>query len=236
VSPVAILLAVSQAVAAAAAPAAPAAAPARASRPSDEAPPQSCLDRSIVDELGQSLRPKGVQKKTFLKNRRFEIVAHGGLYASDLLSSSYIFGGAVDWYVTEDLGFELSVDVSPVALELDEPVADFFGDPRFERGTGYLALASVLWAPIHYKIKTSETSILHGDGMFVLGAGRLLHETSQGVAVSGGLIVELYTTRWLSLRFDLRDVVLVQEAVAETRLTNNITAILGVGLWLPFGF
>jgi outer membrane beta-barrel protein len=230
VTPVAILLAVSQAVATA-----PATAP-KASRPSDEPPPQSCLDRSIVDELGQSLRPKGVQKKTFLKRRRFEIVAHGGLYASDLLSSSYVFGGAVDWYPTEDLGLELSFDVSPVALELDEPVADFFGDPRFERGTGYLAMASVLWAPIHFKIKTGENSIMHGDGMFSLGGGRLLHDTAQGVAVSGGLIVELYVTRWLSLRFDLRDVVLVQEAVAETRLTNNITAILGVGLWVPFGF
>ena len=229
-SPVAILLAVSQAVAAATT------APPSATRPSDEPPPQSCLDRSIVDELGQSLRPKGVQKKTFLKRRRFEIIAHGGLYASDLLSSSYVYGGAVDWYPTEDFGLEISVDVSPVALELDEPVADFFGDPRFERGTGFLALASLLWAPIHYKIKGSGGSILHGDAMFALGAGRLLHDTAQGVAISGGLIVELYTTDWLSIRFDLRDVVLVQEAVAETRLTNNITAILGVGLWLPFGF
>ena len=48
--------------------------------------------------------------------------------------------------------------------------------------------------------------------------------------------VEIYATKWLSFRFDVRDVVLVQEAVGETRLTNNIQATLGLGLWLPFWF
>ncbi len=207
-----------------------------AKRPSDEPPPPSCFDNSIVDELGESLRPRGVQKKTFLKRRRFEILAHGGLYASDLMSSSYLYGGAVAWYPFEDLGLEASLDVTPVALDLDEPVSDFFGDPRFETGTGALAMLSVLWAPIHYKVRTGGGSVLHGDIMLALGGGRLVHDTAQGIAVNGGVIVELYAARWLSLRLDVRDVVMVQEAVAETRLTNNITALLGIGLWLPFGF
>jgi outer membrane beta-barrel protein len=207
------------------------------SRPSDaDPPPPSCLDRSIVDELGQSLRPIGVQKKTFLKARRFELIAHGGLYASDLMSSSYVYGGSLSWYATEDLGLELSVDVAPVALDIDAPIADFFGDPRFPEDTGVLVVASALWSPIHYKIRTSGGSILHGDVMFALGGGRLVHDTTQGVAVSGGMVIELYAARWLSLRLDLRDVILVQEAVAETRMTNNLTAMLGVGLWFPFGF
>jgi outer membrane beta-barrel protein len=209
----------------------------RPSRPSDEPPPPSCLDRSIVDELGQSLRPRGVQKKDFLKVRRFELVAHGGLYASDLTSSSYVWGGSVSWFATEDLGLEVSVDLTPVALDLERPVAGFFADPlNFREDTGVLAIASAIWAPIHYKIRTEGGGILHGDVMFVLGAGRLIHDTSQGVAVRGGMIVEMYPARWLSLRLDLRDILLVQEAVAETRLTNNITAMFGIGLWFPFGF
>jgi outer membrane beta-barrel protein len=214
----------------------PADKPAKARRPSDEPPPPSCLDRSIIDELGQSLRPRGVQKKDFLKRRRFEVVAHGGLYASDLLSSTYLYGGGLTWYPFEDLGVEASFDVMPVALDLDEPVADFFGDPHFQTSTGYLGMVSVLWAPIHYKVKTSGGSILHGDIMFALGGGKLFHDTTQGVAVGGGIVFELYLARWLSLRLDVRDHLMVQEAVAETRLTNNITALLGVGIWVPFGF
>lgn len=206
------------------------------SRPSETDPPPSCLDQSIPSQLGQTLRRRGVQKRTFLKRHRFELFARGGLYASDLLSSSYDYGGGLAWFFAEDFGLEATFDVTPVALDLDAPVAGFFGDPRFEKGTGYLVLANLLFAPIHFKLKTSGGSILHGDAMFAAGGGRLLHETAQGFALDGGLVVEVYAARWLSLRFDVRDVMLVQEAVAETRFTHNVTALFGVGLWLPFGF
>ena len=208
----------------------------KAKKPSETPPPPSCLDRGISDELGASLRVRGVQKKTFLKKYRFEVIAHGGLFASDLMSTSYSWGGGVAWFLTEDLGFESTFDVTPVALDLDAPIAEFFGDPRFEGGTGYLLQAGVLWSPIHFKMKTADGGIVHGDALFALSGGRLFHETAQGLATSGGLSIELYPSRWLSFRFDLRDVMLIQEAVAETRLTHNLTAIAGIGLWIPFGF
>src|SRR5204863_7110568 len=96
--------------AAAAAVKAPAVPPA-AARPSD-APVPSCLDQSIVDELGQSLRPRGVQKRDFIKRGQLEIVGRGGLFAGDLLSSSYIAGGALAWFPTEELGVETRFDVT----------------------------------------------------------------------------------------------------------------------------
>jgi outer membrane beta-barrel protein len=220
---------------------APAAAPAskgepKPTKPSQTAPPPSCLDQSITDELGDSLRPRGVQKLPFLKNHRFELVGRGGLFASDLVSSSYQYGGALAWYLAEDFGFEVTFDVSPIAVDLDEPLTDFFGDPRFEGSTGYLSTANMIWAPFHFKSKTSGGSLVHGDAAFVFGAGKLFHDTAQGAAFDGGLILELYAADWLSFRFDVRDVVLVQEAVGETRLTNNIQATLGLGIWVPFGF
>lgn len=202
-------------------------------RPS-EAPLPSCLDQSIADELGDRIRPRGVQRREFLKNRKLEVVARGGLLAADLLSSSYTYGGALAFFFTEDLGVELSFDASPVALDLDEPVAGFFGDDRFEPGMGYLALASLLWSPIHAKLKIGN-DILHSDILLVAGAGRLFHDSVQGVTFDAGIIVELYSSRWLTFRFDVRDVVAVQEAVAETRLTNNIIATMGLALWIPTG-
>ena len=203
------------------------------SRPSEE-PPPNCLDQSITDELGQSLRPRGVQKREFLKKGQLELVARGGLYASDLLSSSYLGGGALAYYLTEDFGLELGVDLTPVDLDLDKPLARFFGDDRFEPGLGFLALASMLWSPIHAKLRIGE-SIVHSDVIFLAGGGRLLHESVQGFATHAGMAVEMYTNQWLSLRFDLRDVILVQEAVAETRLTNNLVASVGIALWIPTG-
>jgi outer membrane beta-barrel protein len=209
---------------------------AKPTKPSDTPPPPSCLDQSITDELGESIRPRGVQKKTFLKKHRFEAIARGGLYASDLLSSSYLYGGALDWWLSEDLGFEVTFDTAPITVELDEPLAMFFKDPRFKSSTGYLGTANALWSPAHFKLKTSGGSIIHGDGDLVLGAGKLFSDTAQGIVFDGGLVVEIFPLRWLSIRFDLREVMLVQEAVAETRLTHNVTAMLGLGIWVPFGF
>lgn len=200
-----------------------------------EAPVPSCLDQSIVDELGQTLRPRGVQKRVFTKDGELEIVARGGIFAADLLSTSYSYGGALALFFTEDLGLELSLDVSPIRLDLDSPLAEFFRDDRFEPGTGFLALAGLLWSPIHAKMKIGD-SIVHSDFLLAAGGGRLFgHEAVQGIAVDAGFILEFYTTEWVTLRFDVRDVVMVQEAVAETRLTNNIIATAGLALWIPTG-
>lgn len=202
-------------------------------RPSD-APVPSCLDQSIVDQLGKSLRPRGVQKRDFLKRGQIEVVARGGLFASDLLSSSYLYGGAVAFYITEDLGFEAGLDLTYVKLDLDRPLAEFFGDDRFSPGRGYLALGNLLWSPVHSKMKMGS-GIVHADLILAAGGGRLIHDSVQGYAFDGGLLVDLFLTRWVTIRFDLRDVVLLQEAVGETRLTNNLTLTGGLGLWLPTG-
>lgn len=206
---------------------------AQGSTPSDE-PLPSCLDQSITDELGDTLRPRGVQKRPFLKNKRIQLLAHGGIFAADLLSSSYVYGGSLAFFVTEDLGVQASFDAMPVALDLDEPVADFFGDERFTPGMGYLGLINLLWSPVHAKLKIGD-SIVHSDILITAGAGRLFHDSVQGVTFDAGLALEMLLSRWVTLRFDVRDVVAVQEAVAETRITNNIMATAGIGLWLPTG-
>ncbi len=205
--------------------------PAAAERPSETRPP-SCLDQSISDELGARLRPRGVQKREFLKKGQIELVAHGGLFAADLLSSSYAVGGALAYFLTEDFGLEVSFDVTPIALDLDAPVAAFFGDDRFTDGTGYLGLASLVWSPIHAKLKIGG-GIVHSDLMLVAGAGRLFHDSVQGVTFDGGAVLELLTTQWVTFRFELRDIVATQEAAGESRLTNNILATGGIALWLP---
>lgn len=202
-----------------------------ASKPS-EAPLPSCLDQSIKDELGRTLRPRGVQKRDFAKRAHVQLIARGGLYAGDLTSSSWIGGGAVAYWFTEDLGVELGFDVTPIALDLDSPLAEFFGDDRFEPGMGYLPMANLLWSPIHTKLKIGD-SIVHGDFIVYAGGGRLIHDSVQGATFDAGVALELLTTGVLTVRIDARNVMAVQEAVAETRYTNNLVASLGLALWIP---
>ncbi len=66
-------------------------------RPSD-APLPSCLDASIKDELGRTLEPRGVQKREFLKNKKLQLTARGGLYAGDHRGEFPFFGTPGDPY------------------------------------------------------------------------------------------------------------------------------------------
>jgi outer membrane beta-barrel protein len=199
-----------------------------------EATPPSCLDQTIKDELGAQLRPRGVQKRTFQKDGKLALIARGGLYGGDLTSSGWLAGGAADLFLTEDFGVEVSFDVTPITLDLDSPLAQFFGDDRFEPGLGYVAMANAVWSPIHAKAKLGG-GIVHADLLLFAGAGRLFHDSVQGVSFDGGAALDLFVSKVFTIRFDVRDLMAVQEAAGETRLTNNLISTAGLVVWIPTG-
>ena len=192
---------------------------------------EPCLDSEA--ELGAAGRRKGVQKRDFLKRLRLEMSAWGGFFASDLLSTSYDYGGALAFYPGEDLGFEASLLVTPFDLAVERPLTQFFAGQTFKKSLAFVVVGDVLWSPIHLKVRVSEHAIAHGDLFFALGAGDTLSQTVQGLTFDAGLGLKLYANRWLAVRFDLRDYLMIQEAVAVERVTNNIVGMLGLSLFIP---
>ena len=202
-------------------------------RPSD-APLPSCLDQSIRDQLGAELRPRGVQKRDFRKDNKLVLAARGGLYGGDLTSSNWIAGGSLGYFFTEDLGLVAEFDVTPLTLDLDRPLSQFFGDTRFEPGLAYIAMGNLVWSPIHAKMKTGG-GIVHADFMVFAGGGRMIHDAVQGISFNAGMALDLFVTRALTIRFDVRDLMAVQEVAGETRYTNNLIATAGLALYIPTG-
>jgi outer membrane beta-barrel protein len=202
-------------------------------RPSD-APLPSCLDQTIKDQLGADLKPRGVQKRDFIKNKKIVLVGHGGLYGGDMTSSNWIAGGSLGLFVTEDLGFNVELDLTPLTLDLDAPLNKFFGDNRFAPGMAYLGLANVLWSPIHAKLKLGG-GIVHSDIMVFAGGGRMFHDAVQGLSFDAGSAIDLFVTRALMIRIDVRDLMAIEEISGETRFTNNLIATAGFALYLPSG-
>lgn len=202
-------------------------------KPSD-APLPSCLDQTIKDQLGADLKPRGVQKRNFIKNKKIVLAAHGGLYGGDLTSSNWLAGGSLGFFFTEDLGIAAEFDATPLTLDLDKPLTKFFGDNRFDPGMAYIALANVLWSPIHAKLKMGG-GIVHSDIMLFAGAGRMFHDAVQGISFDPGAAIDFFVTRALTIRLDVRDLMAVEEVSGETRFTNNIIATAGLALYLPSG-
>lgn len=190
-----------------------------------------CLESDA--ELGAAGRRKGVQKRDFLKRLRLELSAWGGFYASDLLSSSYDYGGAVAFWPGEDFGVEASLLVTPFNLAVERPLTQFFAGQTFKKSLAFIVVGDLLWSPIHLKVRVSEHAIAHGDLFFALGAGDTINQTVQGATFDVGVGLKLYANRFLAVRFDLRDYLLIQEAVAVERVTNNLVGVLGLSLFIP---
>lgn len=220
------------------APAAPGAAEAEQAAPEGAGPAEpsgapSCLDETIADELGQGYRRKGVQKRDFLKKHRFELSGVGGFYASDVLSSTYAYGGALSFFPSEDFGLEVMATNSPIEFRLEEPFSQFDREKHFAPSAAWQIIGSLLWSPMHAKFKFTEATIIHGDIFLIAGAGRTDHSSVQGLTWELGAGLKLYLAKYVDLRLDLRDFILAQEVLGRGRTTNNITTLLGVSLWLP---
>ena len=192
---------------------------------------EQCLEPG--SQLGQAGARKGVQRRDFLKRLRAELSVFGGFWASDLLSSSYDYGGAVAFYPFEDLGVEGSLLVTPFSLAVEKPLTKFFQGQVFNPSIAFVLVGNLVWSPIHLKVRATEKAIVHGDVFFSAGAGHTWSGTVQGVTFDVALGLKLYPNRWLAVRFDLRDYVMVQEAIAVERVTNNIVGTLGVSVFLP---
>ena len=193
-----------------------------------EAPPPgrvACLD----DLSAEGYQRKGVQKRDFLKRMKFEISAVGGFYASDVLSSTYTVGGALAFFPAEDLGLELLVSWSPVALPPGGALhLRSTGPAASSPGSALQAVGGLLFSPFHAKFKVTEAD--HPARRSVPGGrgGPHLPRSVQGVTFQGGLGLRLYLLQRLAFRLDVRDFVLPQEVLGRARVTHNLTVLAGL--------
>ncbi len=188
----------------------------------------SCLEDMSEDGFER----KGVQKRDFLKRHRFEVAGVGGFYASDVLSSTYTFGGGLSFFPSEDFGVEALVTYAPVHFRLEEPFSAFDQRKRFASGSALQALAAVTLSPIHAKFKFTESTIVHGDLFLLAGGGRTFHDSVQGLTWQAGAGLRLYLGKYLAFRLDVRDLMLPQEVLGRGRMTHNLILLGGFGLWL----
>jgi outer membrane beta-barrel protein len=187
----------------------------------------ACLEGDTADG-----KRKGVQRRDFLKKHRFELAAVGGYYASDALSSTYTYGGALAFYPSEDFGLEVMVTYTPIKFRLEEPFSGFDLEQHFQPSSALQGIASLLWSPIHAKFKFTEATIIHGDIFAIAGAGRTFHESVLGLTWEAGLGLKLYFSRFVTFRMEVRDFLIPQEVLGRGRSTNNLAILGGFSFWL----
>ncbi len=197
-----------------------------------------CIDETIRDELNARRRHRGVQDRDFIKAGRFELAPLGGWYGSDLFASTWTAGGNLSYFMTEEFGVELGFFYSRTHVPLVEIIeeqegASYLAENDFDT---YTYLGHLIWSPVHGKLRWFGASIVHFDLHFALGTGMTRNQLNRGLTYSGGFGMRIFFTKWLAFRWDVRDHVLEQEVLSESRLVSNLVVLGGLGIYFPFGF
>ena len=176
-----------------------------------------------------------MRERLFQKALRHELSVMGGVYAADLLSASYLIQGAYTFHVTEDLGLEASFAYSQSDSELVRIIENDRGISliRIEAPV-YVYQAHLIWSIAYGKLRWFGDGISRFDFNLAIGGGLTDNQTSRGLTFSAGIGIKFFFDEWFSLRIDVRDQVLQQELLGESAIVNNITATLGLSVFIPF--
>lgn len=196
-----------------------------------------CIDEAIRDELNARRQYRGVQERLFQKARRHELSALGGVYAADLTSSSWLAGGAYTYHITEDFGLEASFGYTRARSELTRIIEDRLATDLVKEDVPvFLYMGHLIWTLAYGKLRWFGSRISRFDFNLALGGGVTDNRSARGLTGSAGLGLKFYPTQYFAVRVDLRDQLLSQELLGESRLVNNLIATLGLSFFIPFGF
>ena len=194
-----------------------------------------CIDEAIRDELNARRRYRGVQERLFRKALRHEVSVMGGVYAADLLSAWALVQGAYTFHASEAIGLELSFAYSRARSELVEIIENDRGVVLFEAENPiFVYQGHLVWSLAYGKVRWFGGTISRFDFNLALGGGVTDNATARGLTISGGFGLKFYFGQWFAVRLDVRDQVLQQEILGESRIVNNITGTLGLSIFLPF--
>ncbi len=193
-------------------------------------------DRTLADRI------KAVERKVFLKRRRFELQPYVGMDLNDAFFQHFFVGASAGYHLGDNFAVELRGGASVAEIQK--------GSVRFVRvATGSLlegapslvahADLNALWAPVYGKLSLFGESILHfdtfvtaGGGIFVTDRperrdGVLVEATNVNPALNLGLGQRYFITEWLVFRWDLRNYSFLETGAGGS--VQNVT-VLGLAL------
>jgi outer membrane beta-barrel protein len=205
----------------------------------DEAAPaaagqDACIDENVKADLFAKRQMRGTRDRLFQQTNRHELLLQGGYYVSDLFDGTYVFGAAYAYHMTEDLAVEASASYTRITSSAGAELERVFSVLGNSSRRQLMFSADLLWVPAHGKMRIGG-SIDHFDLYLAAGAGVVDSALSSDIAGNGGFGLKFFLGRAVAVRIDVRDYVYRQQLLSEKVFVNDLTAMLGVSLYLPVG-
>lgn len=192
----------------------------------------ACIDENVRADLFAKRKRRDVRERLFQQTNRHELTIQGGYYASDLFDGTYIVGGAYAYHMTEDFAVEASGALTQIASAGGPELERTFSLLQDKSRRSLLFDADLVWSPAHGKLRLGG-SIRHFDLYFAAGAGVVDSVLSSDIAGNAAIGLKFFLGRAISVRIDVRDHVYRQQLLARKELVNDVTAMIGIGLFLP---
>ena len=197
--------------------------------------PGECVDKTLQEELLAKRKYRLTRKRLFVKSLRHELTLTGGYYVSDIFDSTFTFGGAYTFFMSENFGSELSVNWSRLRTTTANNLEDSnnFDLKLGNRNDLIRVFGSLTWSPLYGKFRLVAGSIWRYDLYFVAGPGVIVDPVSYGAAGNFGIGARVFLHQAVALRFDIRDYLYTQELLSREYLSNDLAFTVGLSLFLP---
>jgi outer membrane beta-barrel protein len=194
----------------------------------------ACIDENIKADLFAKRRMRTTRDRLFQQTNRHELTAQGGYYVSDLFDGTYTVGGAYTYHMTEDLAVEASGSYTRISSsggpELERTFDVLQRKPRRQLGFD----ADLVYVLAHAKMRLGG-GLSHLDLYVAAGGGIVDSVLSSDLAGNGGVGMKFFLGHAFAIRVDVRDHVFREQLLAQKEIVNDLTATLGLSLYLPMG-
>jgi outer membrane beta-barrel protein len=195
---------------------------------------EMCIDQEIADRLAIKRKRRGAVDRLFVKQGRHEITAGGGYYASDLLSGTYLVGGAYTFHMTDETAVEFAGWWTHANADVIRALEDKRGVVLTDTYARMIFAESLLvWSPVYGKLRLGG-SIVHFDLHADVGVGVIDSKTSRGAAGVVGFGIRLFLGQAMAFRIDARNRTFRQDLLEERFLVNDLAITAALSVFLPF--
>lgn len=188
-------------------------------------------------------RIKSVQKKSFLKNHRWELNPLVCLSLNDAFFQKVGGGVSAAFHLADNLGLEFQA-VYVGTIETD--MVMFFSKANLalpkESHLRYYLLGDVLWSPIYGKLSMFTDDIVMFDAYLIGGFGMAYTETGAKLATNIGLGLRYFLNSWLVVKVEIRDLIYTETLRLDMQRTqfsdvqNHLMLGAGVSFFFPTDF
>lgn len=191
-------------------------------------------------DITQEDRVKSVQKKLYLKKRRFELAPYLGTSVNDPYYFKYNLAVRGAYYLADTLALSSRFSLIQTMPSEDVRIAKgtfhsliYFSVPNWS------AMGDAEWSPIYGKVAIFN-SILHFDGYLLGGAGVVSTEMSAvnglNLAADLGAGMRFVAMDFLAVNLALINTSYVEQPRGTTKaaLQNMLMLNFGVSLFIPF--